>query len=118
MLTSLLCTNTGFKKHFSGEGADEPTVMERIKEKVSGAGNHMKGKRSSAIEDPHPELAYIPPQPQEEKPGFLSKMEHKFGGQDNAAAVPKGTGSSEVGTGYEEDTEETLNPGAVPKVRS
>ncbi|KAG0607864.1 hypothetical protein M758_8G061200 [Ceratodon purpureus] len=47
----------GYKKHFSGEGADEPTVMERIKEKVSEAGNYMKGKQSSAIEDPHPELS-------------------------------------------------------------
>lgn len=105
----------GYKKHFSGEGADEPTVMERIKEKVAEAGNRMKGKKSSAVEDPHPELAYIPPQPEEEKPSFFSRVEHKFGGQDDAAAAPKGTGSSEVGTGYEEDSEETLNPTAVPK---
>jgi hypothetical protein len=109
---------TGYKKHFSGEGADEPTVMERIKEKVAEAGNRMKGKKSSAVEDPHPELAYIPPQPEEEKPSFFSRVEHKFGGQDDAAGAPKGTGSSEVGTGYEEDSEETLNPTAVPKVTS
>lgn len=105
----------GFKKHFSGEGANEPTVMERIKEKVSDAGNHMKGKGSSVTEDPHPELSYIPPQPQEDKLGFISRMQHKFGGQENAATVPKGTGSSEVGTGYEEDSEDTLNSAAVPK---
>lgn len=108
----------GLKKHFSGEGVNEPTVMERIKEKFSEAENHMKGKKSSAIEDPHPELAYITPA-QEEKPGFFSRMEHKFGGQEKergeAAAVPKGTGSSELGIGYEEDAEETLNPAAVPK---
>lgn len=90
--------------------------MERIREKVSEAGNHMKGKRSSAIEDPHPELSYIPPQSEEEKPGFFSRMQHKFGGQADAAPVLTGTGSSEVGTGYEEGSEETLNPAAVSKV--
>jgi len=92
--------------------------MERIKAKFSEAENHMKGKESSAVEDPHPELAYITPMPQEEKPGFFSRMEQKFGGQEKAAAVPKGTGSSELGTGYEEDGEESVNPDAVPKVRS
>lgn len=106
----------GLKKHFSGEGADEPTMMEKLKAKFTETENHMKGKESSAVEDPHPELAYITPMPQEEeKSGFFSKMEQKFGGQKKASAVPKGTGSSEVGTGYEEDSEETVNPDAVPK---
>ena len=92
--------------------------MERVKGKLSDAGNYMKGKNSSEIEDPHPELAYITPQPQEEKPDLFSRMEHKFGGRETAAAVPKGTQSSEIGTGYEEDSEEALNPAAVPKVTS
>jgi hypothetical protein len=94
----------GYKKHFSGEGADEPTAMERIKEKITEAGNHLKGTSGA---DPHPELAYIPPQPQEHQPGFFSKKVHKF--------QPKATGSTEVGTGYEEDNEDALSPATVPK---
>jgi len=105
----------GLKKHFSGEGADEPTTMEKLKAKFTETENHLKGKESSAVEDPHPELAYITPMPQEEKSSFFSKMEQKFGGQKKASAVPKGTGNSELGTGYEEDSEETVNPDAVPK---
>lgn len=31
-------------------------------------------------------------------------------------AANKGFGSSELGTGYEEDGEETINPAIVPKV--
>lgn len=108
--------HSGFRKHFSGEGADEPTTMERMKEKFWEAENHMKDKENSTVEDPHPELAYVTPKPQEEKPGFISKIEHKFGGHEKATAVPKVAGSSELVSGYGED--ETINPAAVPKVRN
>lgn len=52
-----------------------------MKERFWQAENHMKGKEPSAVEDPHPELAYIAPMPQDEKSGFFSRMGHKHGGQ-------------------------------------
>jgi hypothetical protein len=38
-----------------------PTIMQKVKEKVSDYENHLKGKESTNKEDPHPKLAYIPP---------------------------------------------------------
>jgi len=130
-------TGTGATTQFSGEGADEATAMEKIKGKVRGAGNYVKGKQASEIEDPHPELAYIPPAPQDTEPGLLSRIKGgvhgkgaKGGETVDSSAVPSeadkgvspevtnmheavnGVGSSEVGTGYEEDTEEPM--GRVP----
>lgn len=35
--------------------------MQKLKERISDYENHLKGKESSEKEDPHPELAYIPP---------------------------------------------------------
>jgi len=51
---------------FVGHPADDetpsgPTMMQKLKERVSDYGNYLKGKESSVKEDPHPELAYIPP---------------------------------------------------------
>lgn len=113
----------GAKTHPSGEVVDKPTAVEKIKEKFWETENHMKGKEPSAIEDPHPELAYITPMPQEQKPGFFSRIGQKFGGQEHekedttappkapeVQAANKGVGSNELGTGYEEDGEETINP--------
>ncbi|KAG0601954.1 hypothetical protein M758_11G150500 [Ceratodon purpureus] len=133
-------THGGFRTHSPGEGADKPTTIEKIKEKFWEVENHMKGKEPSAIEDPHPELAYITPMPQEKKPGFFSRKGHKSGGQHhekeearNADAAPylkfdqemqpapevqsanKGVGGSELGTGYEADGEGSMNPAVAPK---
>lgn len=125
----------GARTHSLGEGADKPTTIEKMKEKFWQAENHMKGKEPSAVEDPHPELAYIAPMPQDEKSGYFSRMGHKHGGQHHETrnadvdmefsqgeqpapevqAANKGVGSSELGTGYEEDVEETINPAIVPK---
>ncbi|XP_024358862.1 uncharacterized protein [Physcomitrium patens] len=98
----------GHKKQFSGEDADEPTMIGRIKGKFLEAESYLKGEEAQAKKDPHPELSYITPMPQE-KPGLFTRIEHKFGGQEkkgeaaNPSAYPKGVGSSELGTGYEED---------------
>lgn len=103
------------EKEYTGDGADEPTTMEKMKKKFWDAENHLKGKESSAVEDPHPELSYITPMPEQKKESLLSKIEQKFQGHgdDNA---PKGTGSNELGTGYEEDAEDKINPAVVPNV--
>jgi len=105
------------------------TAMQRLKERVGDYENHMKGMESSDKENSHPEPAYSTPIPHEEKPGFFSRMGHKFGyeKEDTTAltkgvelapevqAADKGVGSSELGTGYEADGEETVNPAIVPK---
>jgi hypothetical protein len=101
------------EKEYTGEGADEPTTMEKMKKKFWDAENHLKGKESSAVEDPHPELSYITPMPEQKKEGLLSKIEQKFQGHGDDKA-PKGTASNELGTGYEEDAEDKINPAVVP----
>jgi len=64
------------------------TAMQRPTERVGDYENHMKGLESSAKENPHPELAYITPMPQEEKPGFFSRIGHKFGHKKEDATAP------------------------------
>ena len=87
------------------KAADEPvgnqglTILQKITGKFSEYENQLKGKRASELEDPHPELAYIPAAPQEAKSSHFFKAKDYFGHQ---------TGSGQ-GEG------ETINPAAVPK---
>jgi hypothetical protein len=80
-------------------GIKGPSILQKITEKFSEFENQLKGKRPSELEDPHPELAYIPAAPQEAKPSYFSKAKDYFGHQ------------TESGQGQEE----TINPAAVPK---
>lgn len=123
-------------------GIQGPRILQKITQKFSEYENQLKGKRPSELEDPHPELAYIPAAPQEAKPSHFFKVKDYFGHQTgsgqgeeetiNPAAVPKqtdkgveapvasevqnaekGVGSNELGTGYEEGSEGSI--GHVPK---
>lgn len=80
-------------------GIRGPSILQKITEKFSEFENQLKGKRASELEDPHPELAYIPAAPQEAKPSLFFKAKDYFGYQ----------------TGSGQGEEETINPEAVPK---
>jgi hypothetical protein len=68
LLLSVLCTwllkldFLDVAGYSAGDGTRPgPTMMQKVKVKVSDYENHLKGKESTDKEDPHPELAYIPP---------------------------------------------------------
>lgn len=77
---------------YSVEGDKGPTMMQKVQAKIYEVENYMRGK--SEDNDPHPELAYITPTPQEPRPGFFAKMRNRH-------------------TGHIEE-KETINPAAVP----
>jgi hypothetical protein len=112
------------------ENESAPSMVQKLRKKISEAENHLKGKGTSEEEDPHPELAYTRPTPQETTPGFFSKLKSSFGGNKKDSAkgkdgsdVPsevdggthpaaqeaqKGVDSNELGTGYEEGSDGSI----------
>lgn len=112
------------------ENEPAPSMVQKLRKKFSEAENHLKGKGTSEEEDPHPELAYTRPTPQEITSGFFSKLKSSFGGNKKDSAkgkdgsdVPsevdggthpavqegeKGVDSNELGTGYEEGSDGSI----------
>jgi len=76
------------------ENEPAPSMVQKLRKKISEAENHLKGKGTSEEEDPHPELAYTRPTPQETTPGFFSKLKSSFGG--NKKDSGKGKDGSDV----------------------
>lgn len=76
------------------ENEPAPSMVQKLRKKFSEAENHLKGKGTSEEEDPHPELAYTRPTPQETTPGFFSKLKSSFGGNKKDSA--KGKDGSDV----------------------
>lgn len=112
------------------ENEPAPSMVQKLRKKISEAENHLKGKGTSEEEDPHPELAYTRPTPQETTPGFFSKLKSSFGGNKKdsgkgkdgsdvpsevdggthpaAQEAQKGVDSNELGTGYEEGSDGSI----------
>jgi hypothetical protein len=76
------------------ENEPAPSMVQKLRKRFSEAENHLKGKGTSEEEDPHPELAYTRPTPQETTPGFFSKLKSSFGG--NKKDSTKGKDGSDV----------------------